>query len=164
MFGTSSLLTRVYSKFVSAIEADVIIKDGLNYCGCTDNSFQFCKSCYGIIIEKKILKFRSANYINISPYQKYLDILSNLTPIKEAFIARTHLVISIIKLRPSGSNSSTSYYRIQGHTVVLLQNPELLFTILPSSTLAPHDVIRIAWASKQPHAPSDIFFCVYLKN
>ena len=52
-----------------------------------------------MIIEKKILKFVSINYINVSLCEKYSDILSDLTPIEEAFIAYAHLVISIIKLR-----------------------------------------------------------------
>ena len=120
VFGTGSLLTRVQLEFVSAREAGVIVEDDLDCCRCTDNSFQFCKSCYGIIIEKMISRFRLANYINISPYQKYLDILSDLTTVEEAFIARTHLVMSIIKLRPSGSNYSACNYRIWGHIVVLL--------------------------------------------
>lgn len=156
VFGTGSLLTRLYPEFVSAIKVGVIVEDDLDCCGCTDNGFQFCKSCYGMIIEKKIPKFGSANCINVSPCQKYPDILSDLTPVEEAFIACAHPVMSIIKLRPSGSGSSASYYRIRGHTVVLPQNPGPLLTILPSSTLAPHDVIRIAWASKRPHTPSDI--------
>ena len=31
VFRTSSLLTKVYPEFVSAMEADVIVKDDLNY-------------------------------------------------------------------------------------------------------------------------------------
>lgn len=156
VFGTGSLLTRLYPEFVSAIEAGVIVEDDLDCCGYTDNGFQFCKSCYGIIIEKKILKFGSANCINVSPCQKYPDILRDLPLVEEAFIARAHPVMSIIKLRPSGSSSSASYYRIQGHTVVLLQNPGPLLIILSSSTLVPHNVICIAWASKRSYTPSDI--------
>ena len=143
VFGTGSLLTRVHPEFVSDIEAGVIVEDDLDCCGCTDNSFQFYKSCYGMIIEKKIPKFGSANCINVSPCQKYPDILSDLTPVEEAFIACAHPVMLIIKLRPSGSGSSALYYRIRDHTVVLPQNPGPLLTILPSSTLAPHNVIRI---------------------
>lgn len=40
--------------------------------------------------------------------------------------------------------------------MVLPQNPGSLLTILPSSTLASHDVIRIAWAKKLLYTLSDI--------
>lgn len=38
---------------------------------------------------------------------------------EKEFIACAYSVISIIKLRPSGSGSSALYYGIQGHFVVL---------------------------------------------
>lgn len=67
VFGTGFLPTRVYPDFVSVIEENVIVEDNLDYCGYTDNGFQFCKSCYGMIIERKIPKYWSANCINVSP-------------------------------------------------------------------------------------------------
>ena len=73
-----------------------------------------------MIIEKKISKFRSANCINVSGCQKYPDILINLTLVKKAFIACAYPVMSIIKLKLSGSGFFTLYYWIQGHIVVLL--------------------------------------------
>lgn len=112
VFGTGFLLTRVYPEFVSAIKADIILKVDLDCCGYTNNDYQFCKSGYNMIIEKKIPKFGSINCINVSPYHKYPDILSDLTLVEEAFIARAHPVMSIIKLRPSDSDFSTSYYWI----------------------------------------------------
>ena len=116
------LLTRVHPEFISAIEASVIVEDDLDYCGSTDNGFQFCKSCYCMIIEKKIPKFGSANCSNVLPCQKYPNILSDLTLVEEAFITCAHPVISIIKLRLSDSGSSALYYWIQGHTAMLPQN------------------------------------------
>ena len=145
VFRTGFLLTRVHPEFISAIKAGVIVKDDFDYCKCTDKGFQFCRSCYGMIIEKKIAKFGSANYINVSLCQKYSNILSDLTCVKEAFIASAYLIMSIINLRLGGSGSSTLYYRIWGHTMVLPQNPEPPLTILSLSTLAPHDGICIAW-------------------
>lgn len=65
VFETGFLLTRIYLKFISAIEANLIVENDLNYCGYTNNSFQFCKSCYNMIIKKKILKLGSANCIKI---------------------------------------------------------------------------------------------------
>ena len=163
MFETGFLLTWVHPKFVSAIEAGVIVEDDLDYCEYTNNGFQFCKSCYDMIIKKKIPKFKSANCINVSPCQKYSDILSDLTPVKEVFIACAYPIMSIIKLRASVYGSFALYYRIWGHTVVLSQNSGPLLTILPSSNLVPHDIICIAWASKQPHTPSNIHFFVRVR-
>ncbi len=102
-----------------AIEAAIIVDDDLDYCGRTDNSSHFCNTCYGMIDEKQIPKFGSTHYINILPCQKYFDVLSDLTSVKEVFITCAYSVMSIIKLRPSGTCSTASYYRIRDHTVVL---------------------------------------------
>ena len=109
-----------------------------------------------MIVERQIPKFGSANYINVLPCQNYPDVLSDLTLVEKAFIARAHSVMSVIKLRCSGTGSTASYHQIRGHMVMLSQNPGPLLTILPSSNLAPHDVICIAQASKRYHTTSDI--------
>ena len=109
-FEAGPLKSRVYPKFVFAIEEAVIVEDNLDCYGHTDHGSHFCKSCYGMIIEGKIPKFGSAHCINVSPCQKYLDSFSNLTLVEKSFIACAHSVISIIKLKPNGSTSSTSYY------------------------------------------------------
>ena len=129
-FGASTLLTKIHLEFVSAIKAAVIVEDNLGYCRQTDNSSYFCKSCYDMIVKKKIPKFRSANCINISVCQKYPDILIDLIFIKEAFIACIYLVILIIKLRLSGFGSFAFYHWIQGYTMVLSKNPKPLLIIL----------------------------------
>ncbi len=155
-FGTGTLLTKIHPEFVSAIEVAVIVDDDLDYCGRTDNSSHFCNTCYSIIIEKQISKFGSTNYINVLLCQKYPEVLNDLPLIKEAFIACAHSVISVIKLRPSIIGLTTSYHLIRGHTIILPQNLEPSLTILPSSNLAPHDVIHIALSNKHLHAASDI--------
>lgn len=110
LFGAGTLLNKIHPEFISAIEAAVIVKKHLNYCGHPDNSSHFCKFCYSMIFKKKIPKFRSVNCINVSPCQKYPDIFSDLTPIKEAFIACAHPVMSIINLRFSSSSFSALYH------------------------------------------------------
>lgn len=75
-----------------------------------NNSSYFYKSCYGIIIKKKISKFGFANFINILSSQKYFDFLSDLSCIQKIFIACAHSVISIIKLKLSGSGLSNLYH------------------------------------------------------
>ncbi len=112
MFGTGTLLTKVHLEFVLAIEAVIIVNNDLNCCGHIDNSSHFCNTYYGMIVKKQIPKFGFANYINVLPYQKYFDVLNDLTLVKETFIARAHPIMSIIKLKPSRTGSTTSYYQI----------------------------------------------------
>ncbi len=118
-FEINTLLTKVHLEFVSAIKAAIIVNDDLDYYKRTDNSSYFYNTCYGMIVEKQIPKFGSTNCINVLPYQKYPDVLSNLTFVKKAFIACAHPIISVIKLKPSGTSLTTSYHQIQGHVVVL---------------------------------------------
>lgn len=112
LFETGILLTKVYPEFVLTIEVTVIVDDDLDCCRHIDNSFYFCNTYYGMIVEKQISKFGFANCINVLPYQKYIDALSNLTPIKEIFIAYVPLIISVIKLSPSGISITTFYHQI----------------------------------------------------
>lgn len=111
-FGACTILTGVYPNFVSAIEAAIIVKDDLGCCARVDAGSYFCKSCYGMVVEKKIPKFGSANCINVSLCQKYPDVLNDLTAVEEVVIARAHPIMSIIKLRPGGSGFPASYHCI----------------------------------------------------
>lgn len=65
LFRAGILLTRIYSDFILAIKATIIANDNLDYYKYTNNDSDFCKFYYSIIIEKKITKFRFANFINI---------------------------------------------------------------------------------------------------
>lgn len=158
IFITSFLLTKIHSKFVSTIKAGIMVKNNLDYYRYTDNGFQFCKSYYSMIIKKKISKFGSANCINVLFCQKYLDILIDLMSIKKAFIAYIHLIMSNIKLKYSSFDFFALYYWILGYIIVLPHNLRPLFTILLLNTLASHNVIYIAWPSKQSHTSFDICF------
>lgn len=75
---------------------------------------------------------------------------------EEAAIARAHPVVSILKLRPSGAFNPAAYSCIKGHAVLLPQNPTPLLTLLPSPTLALHDIIRIVWAAQGCPADLDL--------
>lgn len=112
LFQGGIMLIRVYLEFVSVIKVAVIIKDDLDYYGYTDNSSYFCKSYYDMIFKKKIPKFGSANCMNISLYWKYSAVFNDLSFIKEIFIACAHPIMSIIKLRLSGSGIFVLYHRI----------------------------------------------------
>ncbi len=87
-------------------------------------------------------------------YQSYPPALADLSMAEEAAIARVHPVVSILKLRPSGAFNPAAYPRIKGHVVLPPQNPALLLTLLPSPTLALHDVIYIVWARQR--CPTDL--------
>lgn len=108
LFEASILLMKVYPKFLSVMKAAIIVKNNFDYYGNTNNNFYICKSCYSMIVERKISKFISINYINILFCQKYSDFFSNLTLIKKALIAYIYLIRSIIKLKPSRSSFSSS--------------------------------------------------------
>ena len=49
-FGTGTLLTKVHSEFVLAIETAIIVDDNLDYCKHTDNSSHFCNNYYAMIV------------------------------------------------------------------------------------------------------------------
>lgn len=110
LFKTGILLTKIYLQFVSTIEVVLIVENNLNYCGPIDNSCHFCKSYYGMIVKEKILIFGFTNYINISLYEKYLDVLSDLIFVKKILTPFVDLVMSIIKLRLSSSGSFASHH------------------------------------------------------
>ena len=86
IFKTNILLTKVYLEFVLAIKTAIIINNNFYHCGGINNCVYFYNYYYNKIFEKKIVKFESANYINILLFQKYANIFSYLTSIKKVFI------------------------------------------------------------------------------
>ena len=110
LFKTDTILTKIYPDFISAIKTAIIDKDNLKYCRHINAGSHFCNSCFIIVVEKKIIKFGFANYINVFPCQKYSNIFNNLTAIEKLIIAHTPPIMSIIKLRASGSSPFASYY------------------------------------------------------
>lgn len=149
-------LHRSYPLFLNALHSSSLIEMSLDICGIQDDNFNFCMKYYRQIVEFKPPKFGSINSVNVYACQNYPNVLGDFTLVEEGVIARAHPVISILKLRPSGTSFSASYQRIRGHAVVLPQNPGPLLTLLPSPTLQLHDVIRVVWASKRPHTVADI--------
>lgn len=103
-------MSKIYLNFVLAIEAAVIINNNHDYFAYIDNRSHFCKSFYYMIVEKKISKFGSANYINVLSYWKYSNVFSDLTFVKKIFVICPYLIMSIIKLRFSKTGLSIFYY------------------------------------------------------
>lgn len=113
LFGAGTLLTKIHPDLILIIKAVIIVDNNFDCCGRIDNAFYFCKFCYTMIIEKKILKFRSVNYINVLSYQKCFGIFNNLTLIKKVFIACIYPVMFVIKLRSNKTGlSALLYYQI----------------------------------------------------
>lgn len=109
LFRAGKLLTKVHLDFVLAIKTTIKVINNLICYGYNDNSSHLCKFCYSIIIEKKIPKFGFANCINILFYQKYPNVLSNLTLVKETLMAHVQPIMFVIKLR-LGKTGSTALY------------------------------------------------------
>lgn len=85
------------------------MKNNFKYYWFINIDFYFSKFFYIIIIEKKILKVKSTNYINILFYYKYFNIFNNLTTFKKIIITYIYFIILIIKLK---LNDSSFFYFI----------------------------------------------------
>lgn len=55
LFGTSVILTKKKLYFLSAIKTVIMVEDDLDYCKHIDAGSHLWKSCYKIVVEKKIL-------------------------------------------------------------------------------------------------------------
>lgn len=111
-FGAGIMMTKIYLDFISLIKVAVIIEDDFDSYGHIVADSHFCKFCYAIVVEKKFLKFRFRNCINISFYHNDPNIFNNLTAIKKAIIACVYPIMSIIKLKPSNSDCFVLYHQI----------------------------------------------------
>lgn len=111
--------------------------------GHNNGKFWFCRSCFHYIQKLNIPKFGVINVVNIYPCQDYPNVLKDFIIVEKVVITCTYLVISILKLRLSGSKLSSSYQQIRGHAVVLLQNYGPLLDFLSSNTFQLHKIIRI---------------------
>ena len=72
------------------------------------------------------------NTINVMRYDEYPSELEGLSIIKEALIARAHVVEMVVKLRPGGRFSTVAYDAIKGHMVLITQQPKPLLNIIPA--------------------------------
>lgn len=110
LFKAGTILIKIYPNFIFVIKTTIIIKDNLDYYKRINIDSHFCKFYYTIVIEKKILKFRFTNYINIQPYLKYSNVFKDLITIKKAIITYTYFIMSMIKLRLKSFSLFTLYY------------------------------------------------------
>ncbi len=75
--------------------------------------------------------------------QYYPAFLKDHISAKEAVIARTHLVVIILKLKPNNSFNPGTYKSVRKQFLLLPQNLGPLLTLLPSKTTFVNDVVRV---------------------
>ncbi len=113
----------------------------LDVCGCCSGSFNFCHDCWTYISGGKEPKFGISNKMPKLCCQYYPASLEDLTSAEEAVIARAHLVVTILKLRPNNSFNPRTYRGVRGYSMLLPQNPRPLLTLLPSKMTSVDDVV-----------------------
>lgn len=117
--------------------------------GLYGNRWSFCSSCHNALIRNVIPKFSGKNLVNVTLCQHYPSVLEDLTPVEECLIARSHPLGVILKLRPGGRSSPISYRALQGHFIVIPQDPIPLLDVLPSPELRLHNLIRVFWLGQR---------------
>jgi hypothetical protein len=128
----------------------------LDTCGRHGNDWEFCSSCHSALRRGKIPKFSAKNSVNVTMCQHYPPALEGLTAIEECLIAICHPVGRILKLRPGGRASPVSYNALNGHMIVMPQDPGPLLHILPSPDLELNSLIKVIWLGKQPPAVTEL--------
>lgn len=76
-------------------------------------------------------------------YQHHPGLLKSLTYTKQFVIARTHLVITILKLKPNNNLNFRSYKGVCRHYMLLPQNLETLLNLFSLETTFVDMIIRV---------------------
>lgn len=103
----------------------------------------FCKKCWKNISEKKSPKYRIFHKLPQLCSQNYFLALENLSIAQKIIIARAHLIITILKLRPNNKFNPGSYRKIRDHAIILPQNPWLLLILLLFNLIVIEYIMRI---------------------
>ena len=130
----------------NSVISGLLVILNIDSCGIFDNGIYLCLTCKKLFLLGNRPKFEILNGLSYADCQSYLLSLVDLFMTKKVVIAHAHPVISILKLKPSGTFNPAAYSGIKRYAVLLPQNPTPLLTLFPSPTLALHDVIRIIWA------------------
>ena len=128
----------------------------LDHCGLHDKSWDFCTTCHSAVCRGSIPKFSASNFVNVVTCQDYPSALDDLTTVEECLIAKCHPVGAILKLRPGGHSSPSTYNAIRGHMIVIPQDPGPLLQILPSPELRLDNLIKVFWLGQQAPADADL--------
>ncbi len=125
----------------------LVISD-IDSCSISADNIRLCPTFCRSLLRGNRPKFRILSNFPRIKCQSYPPILADLSLAKEAAIACAHPVMSILKLRPFRVFNPATYSCIKGHAILFPQNPAPLLNLLPSPTLALHDVIHIVWAGQ----------------
>jgi hypothetical protein len=128
----------------------------LDTCGRHGDNWEFCSPCHSALRRGKCPKFLAKNCINVTVCQHYPAALEGLTAIEECLIAICHPVGRILKSRPGERSSPVSYNALDGHMIVMPQDPGPLLHILPSPVLELNSLIKVIWLGKQPPAVTEL--------
>jgi hypothetical protein len=113
-------------------------------CAVKDASVSLCSTCNVAIAKQKIPLLSAGNFINCLFCQDYPEVLKDLNTVKEAFIARAHVLGMFLKLT-SGAKRGMSYRGSRGYSVAIRQDPSGLLKILLTRRLQDHTTITVSW-------------------
>ncbi|PVH70863.1 hypothetical protein DL98DRAFT_617764, partial [Cadophora sp. DSE1049] len=116
----------------------------------------FYTFCHAAVSCSNVPKFSALNLVNVTTCQNYLSALEGLTAIEECLIIKCHPVGTILKLRPNGRPFPSSYNTLQGHVIVIPQDPGPLLQIFPSPELRLDNLIKVIWLRKRVPADADL--------
>ena len=132
----------------------------LDSCSLDGTDYLFCHGCFNAIKQRKPPKYSALNAVNVSFCQDYPDALKGLTLTEECLIARGHPIASIVKLRPHAA----SYHRLQGHIIVLPQEPGALLDLLPSAEINFPEKIKVIWFGDRVPTAEDLRPCLEVRK
>ena len=107
--------------------------------------YTFCKKCWKCISKRKLPKYSIFNGMSQLCCQNYPLTLENFSITKKVVIAKAHLIITILKLKPNNRFNPRFYRGIQDHVIILFQNLGPLLISFPSDLATFEDIIRIVW-------------------
>jgi len=128
----------------------------LDSCALVGSDYLFCWPCFDAISKWRPPKYSALNAVNVSLCQHYPCALQDLTLTEECLIARSHPIVSVLKLRPNGTVNPLAYNRLRGHVIVLPQDPGPLLDILPSAELKLYEKINVVWFGDRPPTAADL--------
>lgn len=133
-------------------------------CAIKDALVSLCSICNVAIVKQKIPPLSAGNFVNCLFCQDYPEVLKDLNTVKEAFIARAHILGVFLKLT-SGARRGMSYRGSRGHSVAVRQDPTGLLKILPTRRLRDHTTITVSWDRGTPPSEENLArFCSVSKE
>ncbi len=103
----------------NSITSGLLTLSHIDCCAISNNDICLCLTCSRSLSLGNRPKFGILNGLPRVDCQSYPPALADLSMAEEAAITRTHPVVSILKLRPSGVFNPATYSRIKDHTVLL---------------------------------------------